>query len=184
MRMKISLILFVFILSLTPAFAASDAIPRAIHYQGQLRERDIRDEGDGIFRFALVDDTTPTPKILWSNDGTQLGKTANNVPSKGVELTVTKGLFNVALGDESLTNMTQIPVTLFRDNKIVLEEVQQTITWGDDVRHSQVERLVLVDAACAPWIPVRSHKICWQWHGSKKNFILIGSDIHKRYEIP
>jgi len=111
--------LLVLLLMAGLAWAASDTIPSAIHYQGKLSEGNIRYEGDALFRFAVVDDTTPTPLILWSNDGTQLGKTADNIPSAAVTLNVKKGLFQVALGDDAITNMTSIPKVVFGDNSHV-----------------------------------------------------------------
>ena len=117
-NMKRTFILSVIISILgTLAFCQSYSVPNAFHYQGQLREGNIRYEGTGIFHFAIIDNTTPLPLILWSNDGSQVGKTADNIPVNGVTLTVSRGLFDVMLGDSSLPNMTIIPVSLFQQNK-------------------------------------------------------------------
>jgi hypothetical protein len=117
------------------AFCQTDSVPNAFHYQGQLREGNIRYEGAGIFRFAITDNTSPLPLILWSNDGSQVGKTADNIPVKGVSLTVSRGLFDVMLGDSSITNMTVMPVSLFQKNKTVNLRVwfQKTSTGSIDL---------------------------------------------------
>jgi hypothetical protein len=117
------------------AFCQTDSVPNAFHYQGQLREGNIRYEGAGIFRFAIIDNTSPLPLILWSNDGSQVGKTADNIPVKGVSLTVTRGLFDVMLGDSSITNMTIMPVSLFQQNKTANLRVwfQKTSTGSIDL---------------------------------------------------
>ena len=117
------------------AFCQTDSVPNAFHYQGQLREGNIRYEGAGIFRFAITDNTSPLPLILWSNDGSQVGKTADNIPVKGVSLTVSRGLFDVMLGDSSITNMTVMPVSLFQQNKTVNLRVwfQKTSTGSIDL---------------------------------------------------
>ncbi len=106
------------VMAASPAGAQTTFIPEAIHYQGQLQEGNLRYEGAGLFRFAIVDGTKPTPYILWSNDGTKIGLLASNVPTAAVSLTVTAGLFEVGLGDASLANMTNIPISVFRDNRI------------------------------------------------------------------
>jgi hypothetical protein len=47
---------------------------------------------------------------FWSNDGTS---SAGSQPTTLVSLPVATGLFNVMLGDTTLTNMTPVPVTVF-----------------------------------------------------------------------
>lgn len=119
--------------------AQSDSVPNIIHYQGQLREGNLRYEGSAIFRFAIIDNTSPKPLILWSNDGTQTGKTADNVPLAGVTLTVSKGLFDVRLGDAAIAGMNTVPVSLFA-NKIIYLRV-----WFQKNTSSAIE-LLLPDA--------------------------------------
>ena len=58
--------------------------------------------GTGYFKFAVVDSAGTTS--YWSNDDTSA---AGSEPTYAVELWVSGGLFNVLLGDTSLTNMTQ-----------------------------------------------------------------------------
>jgi hypothetical protein len=125
-------LILICILSLNIA-AESDTIPNAIHYQGQIKDGNIRYEGTAIFRFAIIDDTTPTPLILWSNDGTVTGKTADNVPTNGVSLNVIKGLFDLGLGDESLVNMNEIPLSVFQNNKTTSLRVWFQKDSGSDI---------------------------------------------------
>ena len=123
----------------------SQNIPQAIHYQGQVKQGAIRYEGEALLRFALIDDSTPDPIILWSNDSTNVGETADNEPDSAVNLTVTKGLFNVALGDDSITNMTQIPMSVFSDHKIVRLRVwfQENATAAIDLMSPDTQLLAV-----------------------------------------
>jgi hypothetical protein len=90
----------------------SDEIPLMVNHQGVIKK-------DGVplmsglyeFRFAIIDDTTT---ILWSNDGTNIGSSADSVsPTSPVTLQVTGGRYNVKLGDTSLTNMVNIETDVF-----------------------------------------------------------------------
>ncbi|HOE62965.1 MAG TPA: hypothetical protein PKW18_06625 [Candidatus Sumerlaeota bacterium] len=128
-------------------FAQNDSVPNIIHYQGQLREGNLRYEGSAIFRFAIIDNTTPKPLILWSNDGTQTGKTADNVPLAGVTLAVSKGLFDVRLGDAGVAGMSPIPVQLFANKIIYLRVWFQKNISSDIELLSPDARLVAVPFA-------------------------------------
>ncbi len=117
---KLLSLLAIFLLTGMTIFSGEvPSVPTAIHYQGQLRENDTRYEGTGIFRFAIIDASIPSPVHLWTNDGSRIGEPAANIPISGVTLNVSKGLFNVALGDDALTNMTKIPLSVFSEHKIV-----------------------------------------------------------------
>jgi hypothetical protein len=76
--------------------------PTVVSYQGQVKVNGSPYNGSGYFKFAVVDSVGSTS--YWSNDGTSA---AGSEPGGGVELAVSGGLFNVLLGDTSLTNMTQ-----------------------------------------------------------------------------
>lgn len=119
MKKYVCFVMMTILASVPVMVIGSDNIPTEIHYQGRLQDDGAPYEGNGIFRFALIDDATPDPMILWSNDGTNIGETADNVPVDGVEIPVSGGLFNAALGNDELTNMTPVPVSVFRDHKIV-----------------------------------------------------------------
>jgi len=76
--------------------------PTVVSYQGQVVVNDVAYTGTGYFKFAVVNAAGNTS--YWSNDGTSAGGSA---PTNAVSLTVSYGLFNVLLGDTTLTNMTQ-----------------------------------------------------------------------------
>jgi hypothetical protein len=76
--------------------------PDVINYQGIVKVGDDPYEGTGYFKFAIVDVSTGDHKNYWANDGTASGE-----PSSAVPLTVVDGLFNVLLGDTSLSGMTE-----------------------------------------------------------------------------
>ena len=61
----------------------------------------------GLLQVAVICGGTTT---AWSNDGTS---TVGSEPTAAVTLTVTNGLFNVLLGDTTLTNMTALPASAF-----------------------------------------------------------------------
>ena len=76
--------------------------PTVVSYQGQVQVGGTPFSGTGYFKFAIVDAGGTTS--YWSNDDTSTG---GGEPSGAVPLTVDNGLFNVLLGDTTLTKMTQ-----------------------------------------------------------------------------
>ena len=81
---------------------AQGGAPAVVAYQGELRESGAPYTGDGHFKFAVVN--AAGDAIYWSNDGTSTG---GAVPTAGVHLAVSDGLFSVLLGDTALGGMTQ-----------------------------------------------------------------------------
>jgi microcystin-dependent protein len=77
-------------------------VPTMVSYQGHVTVSSQVYNGTGFFKFAIVDVSGTT--TYWSNDGTS---SSGGEPTNGTPLTVTRGLFNVLLGDTSLVNMTQ-----------------------------------------------------------------------------
>jgi hypothetical protein len=73
-----------------------------VSYQGEVRVSGVPYDGDGYFKFAVVDSRGLT--TYWSNDGTSLG---GNQPKGAVLLTVADGLFSVLLGNTRLDGMTE-----------------------------------------------------------------------------
>jgi hypothetical protein len=82
--------------------------PTVVNYQGQVTVDGIAYTGTGYFKFAVVDQAGTT--TYWSNDSTSSGGSA---PTAAITLTVTNGLFNVLLGNTTLTNMTTLPASAF-----------------------------------------------------------------------
>jgi hypothetical protein len=82
------------------------AVPQVLNHQGRIAVAGVNFNGNGQFKFALVDATGLI--TYWSNDGTS---TVGAEPTSPVTLTVTKGLYSVLLGDTTLANMTALPTT-------------------------------------------------------------------------
>ena len=106
------------VLGLNPAvFAGRTAEPAAplagaptvVSYQGQVIVAGAAYSGTGYFKFAVADQPACTTSY-WMNDGSPASGAA---PTAAVSLTVSNGLFNVLLGDTTLTNMTALPASVF-----------------------------------------------------------------------
>jgi hypothetical protein len=89
---------------------APQPIPKMINYQGTVRKNGTIFDGTGYFKFAIMDSPTGNGTTnYWAHDGT-----AAYTPTTYITLTVTNGLFNVLLGDTSITSMTKnITETVF-----------------------------------------------------------------------
>lgn len=104
------------------AAGAFAGIPLQINHQGRVTVNDLAFNGNGSFRFALVDpDTTFN---VWTNDNTNVGSTT--MPTAAVTVAVSNGIYSVGLGNDDLTNMTAISSSVFDDDDIVLR------IWFDD----------------------------------------------------
>jgi hypothetical protein len=73
-----------------------------IAYQGGVRVGGSPYNGDGYFKFAVVNAAGDT--TYWSNDGSSTG---GGEPAGAVQLAVSDGVFGVLLGDTSLGGMTE-----------------------------------------------------------------------------
>ncbi|MFQ5589336.1 MAG: hypothetical protein ACE5F7_10905, partial [Nitrospiria bacterium] len=90
-------------------------VPRMIPYTGTIEVDGTPFNGEGQFKFALVDgDEIPR----WSNDNT--AQSVGDEPFDFVALPVNDGVFTVKLGDTSLLNMDQITVDVFDSAQIFL----------------------------------------------------------------
>ena len=99
-------------------------VPKQINHQGVVSVNGVRFDGTGLFKFAIVDPDTGTN--LWSSDGSITGG-VGGTPTAAVSLTVANGVYSVALGDTTLTNMTEeISPSVFNDDNAVLR------IWFDD----------------------------------------------------
>ena len=109
MNRSVLMLLLAFFIS-TPAWGG---VPQEISHQGVVSVNGSSFDGTGLFRFAIVDPDAPTN--LWSNDGSITGA-VGGIPTAAVSLTVTTGVYSVALGDLSIPNMTdEIPPAIFND---------------------------------------------------------------------
>ncbi len=103
------------------------AIPLMINYQGRVYVDGTPFTGDGLFRFAVVNEAGDT--YYWSND--QLYP-----PENDVSLTITDGLYSVILGDETVPNMTAITDDIFDSEDLYLR------IWFDDGQGTGMQPLV------------------------------------------
>jgi hypothetical protein len=103
------------LLALTQACVLLGQVPQLLNYQGRVAVGTTNFDGNGQFKFALVNaDGTTTHR---SNDGTS---TAGSEPTAAVSLPVAKGLYAVRLGDTSLgASMTAIPHSVFANADVV-----------------------------------------------------------------
>jgi hypothetical protein len=91
--------------------------PAMINYQGVIKVNDVLYNGNGYFKFAIVNSSGGNGTTnYWANDGT-----ASSEPSMSVSLTVNNGLFSLLLGDTSLVGMSQsIGGTVFENDPTYL----------------------------------------------------------------
>ena len=104
------------------------AVPQLLNHQGRVAANGINFDGNGQFKFALVNATGLV--TYWSNDGIS---TAGSQPSTSVTLAVTKGLYAVLLGDTALPNMAALPSSVF-DNT----DVRLRIWFNDGIHDFQL----------------------------------------------
>jgi N-acetylneuraminic acid mutarotase len=96
------------------------AVPLLMTYHGHVLADGRPFEGDGQFKFAVVNQGGTT---LWRNDG----ESTNGEPAKSIEIKVVHGVFAVMLGDVSVTNMAALKPGLFDQEQIFIR------TWfGED----------------------------------------------------
>jgi hypothetical protein len=101
--------------------AARGQVPQIISYQGVVSAAGSNFNGLGQFKFALVNSNGSA--TFWSNDGMSV---AGSEPTLAVAVPVNQGLFTVLLGDDSQTNMTPIPWSVFTNS-----DVRLRIWFGD-----------------------------------------------------
>lgn len=98
--------LFLCLLISAPVYASREI---TIGYQGVIDAKGNVLDQVGFFKFALCDKDCATS--FWSNDNKSV---AGSEPSDFVAVPISKGVFNVLLGD-TLERMDAIPVSVFKD---------------------------------------------------------------------
>ena len=95
--------------------------PGLLNFQGRVLVGGAVFEGEGQFKFALVNGDGS--ELYWGNasDGNQDGQ-----PDQAVSVPVSAGLYSVLLGDTALANMASIPAKAFANNPLYLR------VWFDD----------------------------------------------------
>lgn len=110
---------------------AFPSIPLTINHQGIVKVNGEPFTGTGQFRFGFVD---ATGKWLWTNDGTHIGQAAGaNPPDSPVPLSCSYGIYNVRLGDTSITGMVAVPSTVFDSDQVKLRVIFDDGTIGPQV---------------------------------------------------
>ena len=93
------------------AVLSAHAVPAVLNYAGQVAVNGQPFDGQGLFKFALVNRAGTVS--YWTNDG---NFTLIQEPPTAVAVTLTDGVYSVPLGDASLTNMQAIPDLIFKDH--------------------------------------------------------------------
>jgi len=86
----------------------SHAVPPVLNYAGHVAVNGEAFEGNGLFKFALVDADGAT--TYWSNDGTSV---AGSEPQASVSVTVNGGLYATLLGNTAQSGMGAIDPAVF-----------------------------------------------------------------------
>ena len=89
----------------TALVLAAAAVPQVINYQGRITVGGTNFNGNGQFKFALVDGSGT---VLWSNSPVGGGE-----PNAFVVLPVANGIYSAFLGDTMMNNMAAIPASVF-----------------------------------------------------------------------
>jgi hypothetical protein len=87
------------------------AIPPVFNYAGQVAVNGEAFEGNGLFKFALVNDNGTSS--YWSNDGTSVD---GSEPQSWISVTVNGGLYSVLLGNTAIQGMGAIDPQVFVEN--------------------------------------------------------------------
>lgn len=97
-----------FAFALAGALPLAAQVPRLLDYQGRIAVQGVNFDGQGQFKFALVDGSGTA--TYWSHDGTS---TAGGAPASFITVPVAKGLYAVRLGDPAVTNMAALSPGVF-----------------------------------------------------------------------
>lgn len=113
--MRTCLTLFVALAACLSFSPLAAQVPGLLDYQGRILVGSTNFNGNGQFKFALVNGNGSA--TYWSNDGTS---TAGSEPASAVAITVTKGLYAVQLGDTAMAGMTTLPASVFANADVRL----------------------------------------------------------------
>ena len=84
------------------------AVPPVLNYAGQVAVNGEAFEGQGLFKFALVN--TDGNVTYWSNDGTSAN---GSEPAAHVSIPVNGGLYSLLLGNTAISGMGAIDPQIF-----------------------------------------------------------------------
>ena len=91
--------------------SSSYSVPPVINYAGQVTVDGEAFDGNGLFKFAIVNDSGST--TYWSNDGTS---TAGSEPTASVSVSVNGGLYSLLLGNSAIQGMNAIDPAVFQQH--------------------------------------------------------------------
>ena len=92
-------ICFLLAFAAVSSIAMAQVVPEPINHQGYIEVDGQPFDGNGAFRFAIVDGGGNN---LWTHDGSELATT--NMPGSPLALSVVDGVYSVALGDGTTTD--------------------------------------------------------------------------------
>lgn len=101
------------------------AVPHIINYQGRMVISGVNFDGQGKFKFALLNPSTG--QVHWRNSPDS--SPADGVPDAELALPVSQGVYSVGLGDTSLPNMAALPPAVFANEQVYLR------VWFNDGSH-------------------------------------------------
>jgi hypothetical protein len=105
------------VLALAGLFAhPAAAVPHLVNYQGRMVVNGVNFDGEGQFKFSLVNKAGT--QTYWSSSADTAP--ADGVPDAAVSLPVAKGLYSVALGDTALPGMAALPADVFTNDEVFL----------------------------------------------------------------
>lgn len=110
------------IMAFTFAAITTNAMETVIPYQGRIAVQGSVFTGVGQFRFSLTDDSGST--VYWRSDA------GSGIP---VNVDVLEGDFEVKIGDASINNMADIPISVFSNNPLFLH------VWFSDGSGAEME---------------------------------------------
>ena len=85
------------------------AVPPVLHYAGQVAVDGEAFDGNGLFKFALVNVAGTT--TYWSNDGTSVGASE---PQGSIQVRVSGGLYSILLGNTAIQGMSALDPSIFQ----------------------------------------------------------------------
>ncbi|WP_367873928.1 glycosyl hydrolase family 28-related protein [Luteolibacter sp. Populi] len=100
-------------------------VPHIISYQGRIASDGVNFEGQGQFKFALVN--AAATQTYWRNSPDTAP--ADGVPDAAVQLPVTQGLYSAGLGNTALPNMAAVNPAVFENEAVYLR------VWFNDGAH-------------------------------------------------
>lgn len=143
---KLFCVVFIAVVFLPIYAYASGEVPYQVNYQGYIKSGGSPYNGTGYFKFSIIDSNTSPTINYWTNDSSSVA--AGSAPTASVSTTVSNGVYNIVLGDTSITNMTAIDSDTFTNSATYLR-VWFSTTGSSFTRLTTGRRFVSVPYAYA-----------------------------------